>query len=169
MLAFCHRAAIARTIRKGKPAMTPDLPNADLLFSLANLIVLVGWAALLLAPVKRGAAIATARLAAALVCGLYVTLLVRGLAVGPGLPEGAGFTSLDGVAALFSARAAVLGGWIHFLAFDLFVASWQAEDAPNAGVPHALLIPCLLLTLFAGPAGLLLYLLVKGGYRFRRR
>jgi hypothetical protein len=32
-------------------------------------------------------------------------------------------------------------------------------------VPHWLLVPCLALTLFAGPAGLLLYLLIAAGYR----
>jgi hypothetical protein len=68
-----------------------------------------------------------------------------------------------------STRGAILGGWAHFLAFDLFVASWQAEDAPRAGVRHWLLVPCLLLTLFAGPAGLLLYLLLAAGARRRGR
>jgi hypothetical protein len=49
------------------------------------------------------------------------------------------------------------------------VASWQAEDAPRAGVPHALLVPCLVLTLFAGPAGLLLYLLLAAVFSRGRR
>jgi hypothetical protein len=145
------------------------MANADLVFSLANWFVLVGWAALLLAPLRRDRAILVARLAAATVCGLYVTLLARGIAVGPGLPEGAGFATLDAVTLLLSTREAILGGWVHFLAFDLFVASWQVEDAPRAGVPHWLVVPCLLLTLLAGPAGLLLYLLLAAAFRWRGR
>jgi hypothetical protein len=145
------------------------MPKADLVFSIANWIVLVGWLALLLAPLRRGALILVARFAAASVAAIYVLLVARGLAMGPGLPEGAGFSTLDGVVALLSRREAILGGWVHFLAFDLFVASWQAEDAPRAGVPHWLLVPCLALTLFAGPAGLLLYLMIAAGYRIAGR
>jgi hypothetical protein len=143
------------------------MPNAELVFSIMNWAVLPGWLALLVAPVSRPRMILIARLCAALVCGLYVALVVRGVIAGPGLPEGAGFGSLAAVEALLSTRGAILGGWAHFLAFDLFVASWQAEDAPRAGVPHWLLAPCLILTLFAGPAGLMLYLLLAGAARRR--
>lgn len=142
---------------------------ADLVFRIANLLVLPGWLALLLAPLKRDLAIPFARVCAALAAGLYVVLLVRGVATGPGLPEGAGFGTLAGVEALLSTRAAILGGWVHFLAFDLFVATWIAEDAPGAGVPHWLVVPVLALTLMAGPAGLLLYLLLTAGFRLSGR
>lgn len=145
------------------------MPNADLVFMIANLVVLVGWLALLLAPLRRDALITTARVAAAAVAFIYVVLLARGLSVGPGLPEGAGFATLDAVTALLSQREAILGAWVHFLAFDLFVATWMAEDAPRAGVPHGLLVPLLGLTLVAGPAGLLAYLLLAGGFRLARR
>jgi hypothetical protein len=145
------------------------MPNADLVFKVANWIVLAGWLALLLAPLRRDALVMAARVAAAAVAAIYVVLLVRGLSVGPGLPDGAGFSTLDGVVALLSRREAILGGWVHFLAFDLFVGSWMAEDAPKAGVPHWLLVPLLGLTLMAGPAGLLLYLVAAAGFRVGRR
>jgi hypothetical protein len=145
------------------------MPNAELVFSVANWLVLAGWLALLLAPLRRPPLILVARVAAASVAAIYVLLLLRGLLGGPGLPAGAGFGSLDGVVALLSRREAILAGWIHFLAFDLFVGSWMAEDAPRAGVPHWLLVPLLVLTLMAGPAGLLLYLLLAAGFRLARR
>ena len=145
------------------------MPNADLVFSIANWLVLAGWAALLLAPVRRGALILVARVMAAAVAAIYVILLARGLVVGPGLPEGAGFSTLDGVVALLSRREAMLGAWVHFLAFDLFVGSWIVEDAPRAGVPHWLVIVILGLTLMAGPFGLLAYLLLAAGFRLARR
>ena len=145
------------------------MTGPERVFAIANAIVLVGWAALLLAPVRRPLMVLLARVAAALVAGIYTTLVVRGLLSGPGLPDGAGFATLAGVEALFASRAAILGGWVHFLAFDLFVASWVAEDAPRSGVPHLLVVPALVLCLLAGPAGLLLYLLVSAGYRLAGR
>ncbi len=144
------------------------MQQADFVFSVANWIVMAGWAALLLAPLRREALVLVARIASAAVCAIYLLLLARGLIAGPGLPEGAGFGTLDGVVALLSRREAMLAGWVHFLAFDLFVGSWMAEDAPRAGVPHWLLVPLLALTLMAGPVGLLLYLLAAAVARARR-
>lgn len=145
------------------------MPNADLVFRIANWLVLAGWLALLLSPLRREALILAARVAAAAVATIYVLLVARGLALGPGLPEGAGFGTLDAVVALLSRREAILGAWVHFLAFDLFVGGWIAEDAPKAGVPHWLVVPLLGLTLVAGPAGLLAYLLLAAGFRLARR
>ncbi|WP_448581786.1 abscisic acid-deficient protein Aba4 family protein [Thermaurantiacus sp.] len=136
------------------------MANAETLFSLASSAALLGWAILAVAVFLRARdlLVAAARLVAAVLAGLYVALLVRGVALGPSLPEGAGFSTLAGVEALFSRREAILGGWIHFLAFDLFVGTWEAEDAGKRRMPGFLLLPCLVITLLAGPAGLLLYL-----------
>ena len=56
---------------------------------------------------------------------------------------------------------------MHYLAFDLFTGAWEAADAPAARIPHWLLLPCLALTLLAGPVGLLLYLCLKAARRTR--
>lgn len=141
----------------------------DLVFSIANWIVMAGWLALVLAPLRRELLVLVARIAVAATCAIYVSLMVRGLVFGSGLPEGAGFSSLDGVVALFSARGAVLGGWVHFLAFDLMVASWMTENAPRFHIPHWLLVPLLGLTLMSGPTGLLLFLLVAAALRQRAK
>ncbi|WP_448585289.1 ABA4-like family protein [Thermaurantiacus sp.] len=139
------------------------MANAEALFSAASGLALLGWALLLVAVFMRarGPLVALARILAAGLAGLYVVLVARGLLVGGGLPEDAGFDTLAGVEAIFSRREAILGGWVHFLAFDLFVGSWEAEDARTRGVPGWAVAPALLLTLFAGPAGFLLYLAVR--------
>ena len=49
-----------------------------------------------------------------------------------------------------------------FLAFDLFIGSWQVRDARRNRVPFVLVVPCLVLTFLFGPIGLLLYLLLAG-------
>ena len=56
---------------------------------------------------------------------------------------------------------AVAGGMVHYLAFDFFVGSWEARDALAHQIPHLAVVPCLLLTFLFGPAGLLLYLLLR--------
>jgi hypothetical protein len=76
---------------------------------------------------------------------------------GPEVPEGAGFGSLEAVIILFSGKFMMLAGWIHFLAFDLFIGAWQVRDARRHGVKHLFVVPCLVLTLLFGPTGLLLY------------
>ncbi len=78
-------------------------------------------------------------------------------------PEAYG--SLDGVMKLFDSRWATLAGWTHYLCFDLFVARWIMNDAPDAGY---WLTPILFLTLMFGPVGLLCYLAVRGPLGFDR-
>ena len=56
---------------------------------------------------------------------------------------------------------ALTAGWVHYLAFDLFVGGWIATRAAETGMHHALLVPVLLLTFLFGPAGLLLFALLK--------
>lgn len=76
-------------------------------------------------------------------------------------PEGAGFGSLTGVMKLLSQPHAALAGWIHYLAFDLFVGAWESRDAQRLGISPILVAPCLFLTLMAGPVGLLLYAILR--------
>ena len=68
-----------------------------------------------------------------------------------------GFSSLAGVAALFSEPWILLAGWTHYLAFDLLVGNWEMRDATKRGIPYMLVLPCLVLTFLFGPAGWLLY------------
>jgi hypothetical protein len=64
----------------------------------------------------------------------------------------------------FRSRDAVLdavGRRLHYLAFDLLIGSWELEDSRVRGIPHLMLVPCLLLTFMFGPAGWLLYRIVR--------
>ena len=63
--------------------------------------------------------------------------------------------------ALFTSPFAVLAGWVHYLAFELFVGAWEVRDARRRNVPHLLVVPCLALTLMLGPAGLMSYLMLR--------
>jgi uncharacterized membrane protein YraQ (UPF0718 family) len=62
---------------------------------------------------------------------------------------------------LFQSPTAVLGGWIHYLVFDLFIGAWIVRDAKRLDINHWLTLPMLLATLMVGPVGLMLYLLLR--------
>ena len=136
--------------------------NLELLFALSSAAVLPAWLLLIFAPSWSW----TTRIAhsiwiPALLAVLYLVVL---LTSGPP-PEGGSFFTLQGLVIFFSRPQLVLLGWIHFLAFDLFVGAWEARDAKRNEIPHAWLVPCLLCTYMLGPVGLLLYFGVRGTLR----
>lgn len=141
--------------------------NLEQIFSAMSLLAMAGWLCLVLAPLRRPALIAAARVIAAGLALAYVILIARGMTA-PGGPSGGGFDSLAGVMILLSTPAVMLPAWIHYLCFDLWVGTWAAEDAPKAGVPHWLMIPVFGLTFMFGPAGLLAYLLIRLLMRVRK-
>jgi len=82
-------------------------------------------------------------------------------------PSEGGFGTLESVKALFGVDGLLLAGWIHYLAFDLFVGGWIVRDSQEHEISHVLVVPCLFFTLMAGPFGLLLYLGLRQTKRLR--
>ena len=126
------------------------------LFNLSGAVALPCWLLLLVAPRWRVSQLLATFVAPLLIAAVYILLLFSHRA-----PPGSGFGSLSQVSILFRSPFALLAGWIHYTAFDLFTGAWQARDARRVGISPWLVAPCLLLTLFFGPAGLALYLLLK--------
>ena len=141
----------------------------ETVFSLTGGLAMVGWLGLAVLPGNRFVVETLARVAIpSIIAVIYIALMVPNFGAAP---DGGGFGSLGGVKALFTVDALLLGGWVHYLAFDLFVGSWEVSDARANGIPHWLVLPCLALTLMAGPAGLLLYFVMEipfvgGGVHF---
>lgn len=132
--------------------------NPDTVFLICNNGVLPAWLLLVVAPGWEW----TRRIVHAIWIPMLLGLVYAwGFATNPGAPEGGSFTTLEGVMVLFTSPHVALVGWVHYLAFDLFVGAWEARDARRSGVRHFWLVPCLLLTLMAGPLGLLLYLAIR--------
>ena len=125
-------------------------------------MVLPCWLLLLFAPAWRWSQRLATFVAPLLLAVAYVYLLLTAQT-----PPGAGFNSLAQVALLFSARQALLAGWLHYLAFDLFTGAWEARDAVQLGMSQWLVLPCLVLTFLFGPFGLACYLLLRLGLRRR--
>jgi hypothetical protein len=78
-----------------------------------------------------------------------------------------GFDSLASVALLMSDDWALLGGWVHFLAFDLFVGAVMAARMDRAGVGRIVQGPILLAIFMLGPFGFLIAALTELGLRAR--
>ncbi len=128
--------------------MTPEL-----LFKLCNALALAGWVGLIVFPRWRytNRLVHTGLISLFLAAVYLVVVAVR-------MPRAeGGFGSLADVARLFSDPYLLLAGWIHYLAFDLFIGAWEARDARRRGVPHLLVVPCLVMTFMLGPVGLLAY------------
>jgi hypothetical protein len=131
--------------------------SPDFLFRIANDLAFSGWLVLIFLPRWRWAA----RLVGPVLIPILLSAIYAILVIAVFGHAGGGFTSLSSVALLFQNRYMLLAGWLHYLAFDLFVGSWEVRDAQRIGVKHYLVIPCLILTFLFGPAGWLLYFLVR--------
>lgn len=131
--------------------------TANQTFDLLNLVALGGWVLLVLSPrLPRVTTTVSGAVIPALLSGVYVVLVGANWNGSEG-----GFSSLPAVAALFSNPWILLAGWTHYLAFDLLVGNWEMRDATARGIPYALVLPCLVLTFLFGPAGWLLYTIVR--------
>ena len=131
--------------------------TAEQVFSIANLIAVAGWLILIVAGrIRWIASLVTGAILPLLFAVLYSFLVAAQWGEKTG-----GFGTLAQVRALFSNDWLLLAGWVHYLAFDLFIGSWQVRDAQKHGIPHLLLVPGLLLTFMFGPIGLLLYCIVR--------
>src|SRR5215204_2984607 len=129
----------------------------DLIFSVANMLAMLGWAGLILLPGRTWVTNGIAGLAIpALLSVAYAGLIAAFWAGAEG-----GFSSLAEVRSLFQTPGLLLAGWLHYLAFDLFVGAWEVRTARAEGIPHLLVVPALILTFLFGPAGLLLFLVLR--------
>ena len=129
----------------------------ETLFSLANPLAMLGWLALALFPFRRAV---NWWLCGVAVPALFAAAYVVALAIGVPSAEG-GFSTLPRMMALFDSPWVALAGWLHYLAFDLFIGAWMARRAAEEGWSRWLLLPCLPLTFLAGPLGLLLFFAIS--------
>ena len=130
-------------------------------YDLGGKLVMLGWAGLLASLFierARPAAQAAARLIIPALLAIAYGLLIW---TGFGEAEGGGYGSISEVRALFASDSALTAGWLHYLAFDLFVGSWIVADGLKRHVPVLLILPCLPLTFLFGPLGLLLFILLR--------
>lgn len=129
------------------------------LFQMSNLLVMPFWFLMILLPfwswTKR---IIGSPWIAAPAALLYASLV---LPQAGGLLGALANPQLAQIAALLGTPAGATIGWVHFLAFDLFVGRWVYLDSRERKLTAWLVSPILFVVLMFGPLGLLLYLLVR--------
>ncbi len=122
-------------------------------FKIANAVALLGWILLIFLPrypllvsgLRYGLISVFAVVYAAVVAAFFFRI------------EGGGFNTLQEVKNLMAADAGAFAGWIHYLAFDLFVGLWVAENGDRIKLHRVLQFPILFATFMFGPLGLLLF------------
>src|ERR1700716_1911204 len=139
----------------------------DPLFSLSSSLVLPFWLAMLLAPTWRWTErVMRSMLPVAVLAAIYSALIIPRLPdILPGLMQ----PRLHSIAALLGPPEGATIGWVHFLAFDLFVGRWAYLDSRERGISGWLMAPVLALTLLIGPLGWLSYLGLRWATSSRMR
>ncbi len=137
---------------------------SDAIFRAAGMAAMAGWLALLLS----WAIPVWADRIAGMILPALLSVAYAGLVLGYWSRAEGGFGSLDEVMALFTGREIALAGWLHYLAFDLFVGAWEVRTARREGIAFLLVVPCLVLTFLFGPAGFLAFAGLRAAGATRR-
>lgn len=126
-------------------------------FSIAGVLAMLGWLAILASPLVPK----WSDWVAGIIVPLTLSLGYIALALLPASSHGGGFGTLAEVSELFSHEQAALAGWVHFLAFDLFIGAWMCRKARREGIAFWLVLPCLPLTFLFGPTGLVAFWVMR--------
>ena len=129
--------------------------SAALLFTIANVTALTGWAMLIAGVLFNNAMLRD--LIAGRIVPLILAIAYTALIVIHWPSAEGGFGSLEDVERLFTNSWLLLAGWVHYLAFDLAIGSIIARRTADQGLPRFVLVPILPLTFLFGPIGLLAF------------
>ncbi len=131
------------------------MPTPDQLFGWAGQAAMLGWLILLVLPRRWPLLLALPRF----VIPFGLSLLYAGLAMTHfSTIDGGGYGSLADVKTLLSKDEMLLAGWVHYLAFDLFIGGWIAVNADRIGISRLGQAPILIATFMLGPVGLAIFL-----------
>ena len=131
--------------------------NLEIVFSVAGVLAMIGWLVLLASPLIptwshriAGRGIPVLLSVGYVILALFFTPATDG-----------GFGSLQEIQQLFSQQEALMALWIHVLAFDLIIGAWMCEAARTSDISFWLVVPCLALAFLFGPAGFLLFWVLR--------
>lgn len=138
----------------------------NLIFQWANTYALICWVILWFFPKSRlSRKWVRSGMAPFLLAILYVALIFSVFSSADQAVGMDSFSTLEGIAALFAGERALLTGWVHYLAFDMFVGIWIVGDAEKQGIKHLYIIPTLFFTFMLGPLGFLLYFIFRNYFK----
>jgi len=131
----------------------------ETIFQLSNLLVMPFWLLMVFLPHWQWTRRMMGSLWVIVPAALLYAVLVMPSA--PTLLGDLANPTLGSIAALLGTPDGATLGWVHFLAFDLFVGRWAYLDSREHGFTAWIISPVLLVVLMFGPLGLLLYLAVR--------
>lgn len=133
--------------------------TASGLFSIFNMLAMAGWLILALSIVLRHDWLrdsVAGTYIPVVISAVYAILIVFFFAGAEG-----GFDTLENVQKLFTSPWVALAGWVHYLAFDLFMGARIARGFAEQGLPRWPLVFLLPLTFLFGPIGYLAFEVIK--------
>ncbi len=132
--------------------------TADAIFKLCNTIALIAWLILIIfSPFWKHTSKLLTGVVVTMFCIVYAWLIFSNFNTG----DFEKFSTADGVMSLFANKQMVVGGWVHYLAFDLMTGMWITKNAKLHGINHWITVPALFFTFMLGPVGLLLYFIIR--------
>jgi hypothetical protein len=132
--------------------MTPSV-----LFDFVNFYAFLGWLLLLIAPNWKQTQVIIKFGILLVLAIVYSILVLKGISTF-NIDD---FSSLEKVKILFSKDEAIVAGWIHYLAFDLFVGAYIVRKSIEKCIPRWIYSLILPFTFMFGPVGFLVFTLVS--------
>jgi Domain of unknown function (DUF4281) len=131
--------------------------NATSIFSFGNSFVLLGWILLVFLPDWRYTQALVLNGVVLFFAILYSYLIGKDI----GIFDPNSFSTLANVKVLFQNDDAVAAGWLHYLAFDLFVGAYIVRESKKLEISRWIYTPILPFTFMFGPVGYLLFVISK--------
>ena len=128
----------------------------ETVFSFATFIAMFGWILMVAVPADPRAKLLSGIIIPLTLSVIYLVFIFLHFSGAPG-----GFSSLADVRTLFGKDELLLAGWVHYLAFDLFIGAWESRDSQRLQIPRLVMVPCYVMTFMLGPIGLLFYFAIR--------
>lgn len=131
--------------------------TVDALFSFSSQLAMFGWVVLIFFPRKLQLLNMLPKyIIPSLLSLTYAVLILLYFFNTPG-----GFSTFQAVKTLFQTDSLLLAGWLHFLAFDLFIGAWIANKADSLGMSRLFQVPILFATFMLGPLGFIIFIGIR--------
>ncbi|MET0244488.1 MAG: ABA4-like family protein [Flavitalea sp.] len=127
------------------------------IFSACSTAAMIGWVILAFLPFWKSRDKYVLGIIIMLLSATYLWLIAKNF--NPGVMEN--FSTLAGVQSLFHNEEMLLAGWVHYLAFDLFVGVYILRNARANSINHWITVPSMFLSFMFGPIGLLVYTITR--------
>lgn len=129
----------------------------ETVFQIANSLALISWIVIILLP-KNDLVKKVVQYGFISILGItYIALIASNITE----MKSDSFSTLPNVKALFTQDVMVTAGWIHYLAFDLFVGLYIINQGIKLNMQRWKYTLCLPFTFMFGPTGLILFYLFK--------